>query len=203
MYDIIYADPPWLYRVWSDKGTGRSAEQHYSTMSLEALKLVPVARLANPNSVLLMWVTWPNLVEALEVGAAWGFAYKTCAFDWLKRTSTNATWHIGLGHYTRANSEPCLLFTHGKPLTRHNKGVRQLIADDNGTLLAPLVAPIARHSKKPLEAYDRIDKLWPNASKVELFARQRRVGWTSLGNEIDGKDISQAIEDLILVQDSV
>jgi N6-adenosine-specific RNA methylase IME4 len=84
-FGAIYADPPWSFRVWSkDTGNGRSAESHYSTMSMEDLAGLPVAELAAPDCVLFMWACWPSLPEALGIIESWGFTYKTCGFDWLK-----------------------------------------------------------------------------------------------------------------------
>ncbi len=79
-YSVILADPPWAFRAWSNKGMGRSAEQHYPTMGVENIKALPVADLAAEDCVLFLWATFPMLKEALEVAEAWGFTYKTVAF---------------------------------------------------------------------------------------------------------------------------
>jgi hypothetical protein len=34
-YRVIYADPPWRFATYSDKGKGRSAEAHYDCLSIE------------------------------------------------------------------------------------------------------------------------------------------------------------------------
>ena len=114
-YSIIYADPPWTYRVWSKKGLGRSAASHYNTMSLERIKALPVKEIVAKDSVLFLWVTYPNLPEGLEVMKAWGFNYKTVAFTWVKRNKKSDTWFWGMGYWTRANPEICLLGTRGHP----------------------------------------------------------------------------------------
>lgn len=198
MFDVIYVDPPWSFNVWSkDTGNGRSAISHYQTMPKEELRSLPVGKIAAKDCALFMWVTYPVLIEAIELGQAWGFEYKTCAFDWVKRSSQNNAWHTGMGYWTRANSEPCLLFTKGSP-KRVDKGVPQVLIDDSLLpILDTLITPIRRHSEKPLEAYERIERLMGDVARVEIFARQRREGWASLGNEIDGKDIRDAIYQLI------
>ena len=98
-YQIILADPPWAYRVWSKKGTGRSAESHYPTMSIEDIKKLPVSELAAENCILFMWVTFPTLQEAFSVIEAWGFRYKTVAFAWVKQNRKHphsfGEWAIG------------------------------------------------------------------------------------------------------------
>lgn len=177
---VILADPPWRFATWSDKGKGRSPENHYSTMSMEQLYALPVADIADENCVLFLWCIWTLLPQALALGEAWGFKYKTCAYDWAKQTK-HGKWHIGLGYYTRQNTEVCLLFTRGKP-KRVDKGVRQLV-----------IAPAQQHSQKPAIVHESIERLMGEVTRVELFARQTRPGWICLGNEIDGLDITEAI----------
>ena len=84
-YSVIYADPPWRYRVYSKKGLGRSAESHYPTMSLEDIKALPIGELAAKDCALFMWITFPCMQEAFQVLEAWGFEYKTTAFVWIKQ----------------------------------------------------------------------------------------------------------------------
>ena len=89
-YKIIYADPPWTYRVWGKKGEGRSAASHYDVMDLDDIKALPVQNIADEDCVLFMWATYPNLREAFEVLDAWGFTYKTVAFTWVKKNKKAA-----------------------------------------------------------------------------------------------------------------
>ena len=125
-YRVLYADPPWSFATYSDKGKGRSAEAHYDCMSLDAIKALPVRELAADDAVLLLWATDPLLQRAFEVIEAWGFAYKTVGFYWVKLnraratgpTFTEADFFTGLGFWTRANPEPCLLATRGRPRRR-------------------------------------------------------------------------------------
>lgn len=172
-YGIIYADPPWSYRVWSEKGKGRSAENHYRTMGIEDVMALPVAELAARDCALFLWATAPCLEEAMAVIRAWGFAYKTVAFTWAKATARPGGWHFGLGYWTRANAELCLLATKGRP-RRASASVRQLI-----------VAPRREHSRKPDEARERIVELMGDLPRIELFARQKFPGWDAWGDEVD------------------
>ncbi len=175
----IYADPPWSYKTWSAKGTGRSAEQHYGTMSIEDIAALPVTDLAAPDCVLFMWATWPTLPDALKVIAAWGFEYKTAAFDWMKASVSTIdlfpdpkSADMKLGHWTRSNSEPCLLATRGKP-KRLNADVRMGIIESG-----------RQHSRKPDCVPARIERL-VGGPYLELFARTTRPGWQSWGNQLD------------------
>lgn len=183
-YNIIYADPPWAYKVWSDKGEGRSAESHYRTMTLDDIKKLPVNNIADKNCALFMWVTYPCLEQGLEVMKAWGFRYKTCAFSWIKMNKKKDTPFVGMGYYTRANNEICLLGVKGKPLERKSRKVQQVV-----------MSQIREHSRKPDEVRNRIVELFGDLPRVELFCRHPEDGWDSIGNEIDGRDIREVLND--------
>lgn len=172
-YNIIYADPPWSYRVWSKKGVGRTAENHYSTMSTEEICALSVGELADKDCALFLWVTFPTLPDAFKVIKAWGFTYKSVAFVWVKRNRKSPGFFVGLGHWTRANAEICLLATKGHP-KRRAADVRQIID-----------TPLQAHSKKPDEIRERIVRLLGELPRIELFARKTTPGWHVLGNEVD------------------
>ena len=104
-YDVIYADPPWKFLTYSDKGKGRSAEKHYPTMSKEAIEQLPISKIRAKNSVLFLWVTAPCFEQGLELIKAWGYTYKTVAFTWVKLNKKNGKLFMGMGYYTRANAE--------------------------------------------------------------------------------------------------
>lgn len=171
-YNIIYADPPWQYKVYSKKGLGRSAESHYPTMSLEDIQALPVRDLAAADCVLFMWTTIPLLKDCFSVMRAWGFTYKTVAFVWIKKNRKSDSLFWGMGHWTRANAELCMLATIGHP-KRRSATVHQVI-----------MSHIEEHSKKPEEARHRIIELVGDLPRIELFARQKTDGWDAWGNEV-------------------
>ena len=172
-YNIIYADPPWQYKVYSKKGQGRSAESHYATMSIEDICKLPVDKISEENCVLFMWMTFPTLKEGLKVIEEWGFKYKTVAFVWIKRNKETPSLFLGMGFWTRANAEICILATKGNP-KRISAKVHQVI-----------ISPIEEHSKKPDEARKRIVDLVGDLNRIELFARQKTDGWDCWGNEVE------------------
>lgn len=184
-YKIIYADPPWQYRVYSQKGQGRSAENHYHTMNIKDIMALPVDKIADKDCILFLWITFPCLKEGIEVMERWGFKYKTCGFNWVKRNKKKNTYFMGLGFWTRSNSEVCLIGTKGQP-KRVSKSVPQ-ICD----------ARIMEHSRKPAEIRERIVELCGELPRIELFARDKVKGWDSLGDEMDGKDIREALREVI------
>jgi N6-adenosine-specific RNA methylase IME4 len=187
-FKAIYADPPWRWESWgkyrgprsglAPKGD-RSADKHYDTAETTDIAALPVADLAAPDCVLFMWATWPMIDHALALIEAWGFEYKTCAFCWTKADARqmqmfdeSITADMLLGYWTRANSEPCLLATRGKP-KRLNADVRQAI-----------IEPRREHSRKPDCVPSRIERL-VDGPYLELFARTQRPGWTVWGNQTD------------------
>ena len=172
-YDVIYADPPWRFLTYSDKGKGRSAEKHYPTMAKQEIQALPVKRISAKDSVLFLWVTAPCLIEGLELIKAWGFTYKTVAFTWVKQNKRNDKPFMGLGYYTRANAEYCLIATKGKVLERKSRSVSSVI-----------ISHIERHSKKPDEVRKRIVELYGDRPRIELFAREKTDGWDCFGNEV-------------------
>lgn len=181
-YNIIYADPPWQYQRKKGQGV---AENHYSTMSTKEICELPVHNITEKNAALFLWVTFPQLPEALKVMEAWGFDYKTVAFVWVKQNKSGNGFFFGLGHWTRSNAEICLLGIKGHPRRVSNR-VFQLI-----------VSPRAEHSKKPEEVRAKIVELMGDLSRVELFARQETPGWDCWGNEVEISPDMRGLEKIV------
>ena len=171
-YNVIYADPPWSFKTYSDKGKDRSPENHYNIMNFKDICNLPVNNIANDNSVLLMWVIDPLLDKAFKVIDAWGFKYKTVGFTWAKTNKKSLGFFTGLGYWTRGNPEMCLLATKGKP-KRISKSVPQLVVEQR-----------REHSRKPDIMYNHIENLL-DGPYIELFARTKRKGWDCWGNQTD------------------
>lgn len=173
-YGAILADPPWKYDIGGCRG---SADKHYTTTATEGICEIPVPDWAADDCVLFVWGTWPKLWDSHEVIAAWGFTFKTCAFVWVKGEGLpmwpdDIKTEVGMGYWTRSNTEFCLLATRGKP-KRLNADVRQVIIDRR-----------REHSRKPDEIYARIERL-VDGPYLEMFARQTRDGWDAWGNQTD------------------
>lgn len=176
-YGVIYADPPWRFRNYSRKGEGRNAVAHYDCMTIDEIAALPVAKWAARDCVLFLWAVDPLLPDAFRVMEAWGFTFKTVGFYWAKlnkmadpRSAGAGDFFTGLGYWTRANVEQCLLATRGKP-PRLAKDVRRLI-----------VAPRREHSRKPGEVFDRIERL-ASGPYLEMFSRNSRPGWDLWGDQ--------------------
>lgn len=181
MYDVILADPPWSYTGAQDKWG--AAAKFYKTMTdQELLSFERVQELLSPRGVLFMWATCPRLDFALKVLEAWGLTYRGVAFVWVK---------------TRADGTP--IRAQGvrpsvvKPLTelvlvasRVRVGRPMPLGPGAESVVQTVFAPREEHSKKPLEVHKRIEALYPQGTKLELFARDRQPGWDAWGDEVDG-----------------
>uniref|UniRef100_A0A6M3X7I5 Putative methyltransferase n=2 Tax=viral metagenome TaxID=1070528 RepID=A0A6M3X7I5_9ZZZZ len=180
-YNIILADPPWKFIGWSINKSGKkSPANHYECQDLDWIKSLPINKLADKDCILFLWATYPTLEISFEVIKEWGFKYATCGFTWIKTTKNNK-WHFGLGYWTRANPEICLIGVKGHP-KRIDKSIPNLI-----------VSRVMEHSKKPDEVRSRIVQLIGNLPRIELFAREQVDGWDALGNEVDGMDIQDSL----------
>jgi len=168
-YSVIYADPPWDYN--RKVGFGIS-DDHYACMKQKDIEAMNVKDIAADDCALFLWTTMPMIPKALRVIERWDFTYKTVAFVWVKRTVTGKlVFGLG-GACTRSNAELCLFATKGRPKRTANNE-RQIIEAER-----------REHSRKPDEAYVKIENLFPDARRIELFARAKRDGWDNWGLEV-------------------
>lgn len=145
----------------------------YPVMTTDDICKMPVGKLFAKDSIMLMWATYPMLPDALRVMEAWGFEFKTVAFTWVKLNPSGVGWHFGLGYHTHGNPEIVLLGTRGNSLKRMDKAIANLV-----------IAPRGRHSAKPSIVRDRIERLYGEVSRLELFAREATPNWARWGNEV-------------------
>ncbi|PJD04705.1 adenine methyltransferase [Enterobacter mori] len=193
-YSLIYADPPWSYGNTISNG---AATDHYSTMKLIDIKRLPVWELAAENAVLAMWYTGTHNQEAIELTEAWGFNVRTMkGFTWVKLNQNaelrinkalsegeitdfydfldllNAETRMNGGNHTRANTEDLLIATRGAGLERKHAGIKQVV-----------YSPLGAHSEKPWEIRHRLELLYGDVPRIELFSRSAAPGWHHWGNE--------------------
>jgi N6-adenosine-specific RNA methylase IME4 len=166
--DLIVADPPWDFALYSAKGEAKSEKRHYRTMPLAAIKALPIGHLARGDCLLLLWGRLCMLPEAIETVGAWGFTYRS-ALVWQKVTRLGRP-SIGTGYRVRSMAEIVLVATVGAP--RHKP--------------FPGLFPGERreHSRKPDSFYELVDKCAPDLVwRLDLFSRQTRPGWQAWGDE--------------------
>jgi N6-adenosine-specific RNA methylase IME4 len=171
LYNVIYADPPWRFEPYSrDTGMDRAADNHYPTMTVEAIKTLKIPAAADCE--LYIWATAPMLPAALEVIDAWGFTYKSHCV-WVKKTRNGESLHRGTGFWFTNCHELLLVATRGAVLPPP--------ADQ--MMPSVLELPIGKHSKKPDLFATLISGWYPHLAKLEMFARPRESEWT-----IDARD---------------
>lgn len=186
-YSIIYADPPWDYggKMQYDKSSIKTintgfeknvfisaANFKYPTVKLNDLKTLEIQSIAEADCILFMWTTGPQMSNSIELGEAWGFEYKTVAFVWDKQVHNP-------GRYTLSQTEFVLAFKKGKfPTPRGARNIRQLVSIHRG-----------EHSEKPEVVIDGITKMFPEQTKIELFARKNYFGWDNWGLEIPNEKV--------------
>lgn len=176
-YDVVLADPPWGY--WGPQDKWGAAAKFYATSPDEALLRMPMRRVMARRSVLFLWATAPRLDFAMDCIRAWGLSYRGVAFVWVKTRKDGGP--IGAQGVRPSIVKPTTELVlaaspvaRGRPLPIADEGVPQVV-----------MAPRAMHSEKPAEVAARIERLYPNASKLELFARRRREGWDAWGDQAD------------------
>jgi len=172
-YSIIYADPPWRYTNYEDDTTSRWVGNEYPLMDVSDLVELPVRNIVEKDCALLIWATWPTIQDAFKVIEAWGFEYSTCAFVWVKTNQNIESDFVGNGYLTRSNTEFVLFARKGHP-KRVSAGIKQVIRE-----------PVQEHSRKPEEARRRIERLFGDVSRIELFARWKPFGWDAWGNQVE------------------
>lgn len=222
-FTVIVADPPWAF---SDKlrmsDVARGAQANYSTMTISDIQALPVKDVCDPEgAVLCLWVPGSLLKEGLATLEAWGFKHKQ-TYVWVKtrkienlkreifksaknlveelknkvpkvKVLTNLTLNLGsmlgfgMGRLFRQTHEICLVGTS------NNKVYKKLA---NKSRRSVCLAPNLKHSSKPDDLQDSLEIMFPKTKKLEMFARRVKLGWTCLGNEIDGKDIRIALSEL-------
>ena len=185
-YNIIYADPAWEY--WSKSAVNNTKwteikplSEHYNTMKIGDIKSLPIKNIIADDCACFLWVTDSHLKEWIEVLESWGFKYKTIAFNWIKKTN-NWNTCVNVAPWTLKSSEICLLWTKGA-MTKYkkNNSVRQLIEAER-----------TKHSKKPEEAIKRIEDLFWDIPRLEMFCRFPRVWWDVWGNQAENSiDLSK------------
>lgn len=175
-FDVILLDPPWSYHGQQDKWG--AAAKFYPTMSDDELRSLDVSSIASAKSVVFCWATGPRLDAAVDLVRHWGFSFRGVAFVWVKSTKDGRP--IGARGVRPSIVKPTTEFVIAA--SRTQKGRPLPVADESVPQV--VLAPVSEHSRKPDAVQERIERLYPSNSKIELFARRRREGWFSWGNEV-------------------
>ena len=173
-WQIIYADPPWKQRRGNgEKRKNRLAgtELDYQTLSLEEIEehLRKATEHTTENSIMFLWAIDKYLFQAQEIAERVG--YKLHArMIWDKMNGIPAAYTVRFGH------EYLLYMYRGKftPIAENERGKIHTVFREKAK----------RHSQKPEIAYEIIERLYPNAERLEMYARNERNGWDCWGNEV-------------------
>jgi len=190
-FSVVVADPPWRYELYSDAGETKAPQRHYKCLGIEDIIDLPVADIVEKDAVLFLWATNPLLDVAFDVIKAWGFKYTT-KVEWVKMCQDGTRIRCGTGYRVLGATEPLLIATRGNVFCPR-KGTRL-----PGVIIAPRPLDPStkrmKHSAKPPNQWTYFEQ-YPGR-KIELFARDARLGWTTLGNEIDGRDIRDSLPEV-------
>lgn len=180
-YSVIYADPPWFYNKRKDptKSFGKGAAGHYNVMKIDEIASIPIQRIAEKNCVLFLWVTFPNLIDGINLFEKWGFKYTTLGFSWIKTYPKNGKPVFGIGYYAKSNCEVCLM------------GIKGKMKPVSNSVSSCVISPRREHSRKPDEVRERIVELFGDVPRIELFARQWAEGWDCWGNQCEEEKFEQ------------
>ncbi len=204
-FDLIVADPPWSF---SDhltmSNTKRGSDAQYNTLTIESLKKIPVHNITANNSVLCLWVVGSQLQAGLDVMQAWGFKQKQ-VWVWVKtkqapinfiidkldvlivksikfikketvlKVNLNDILDFKMGRLFRQTHEICLVGLKGDDV------YKELLESKSQRSVG--ISPSLKHSAKTELLQDKLDIMFPNAIKLELFGRRSRVGWSVVGLE--------------------
>lgn len=173
-YQVILADPPWAFETHSAKGQGKSASQHYDVQSLEDISRWPVADLADPRGCLLvMWCTWPLVARGVHTDICRRLGFEPSSGGVWAKVTTNGLPCFGTGYVLRDACEPYIIARRGKRIPAGLKRTERNL----------ILAERREHSRKPDAMHAMLERLLPDAQRVELFAREPRVGWDVWGNQ--------------------
>jgi N6-adenosine-specific RNA methylase IME4 len=175
-YDVLLADPPWSY--YGQQNKWGAAAKFYDTVPDEAIANLPVPDLLSEKGILFLWATSPRLDVAMSCLAHWGLFFRGVAFVWVKARKDGQP--IGAQGVRPSIVKPTAEYVlaasrvaRGRPMKLADEGVPNVV-----------LAPKRAHSQKPDQIVQSIDRLYPDASKLEMFARTERAGWDAWGNEV-------------------
>jgi len=176
-FDVVLADPPWGYYGAQDKWG--AAAKFYETSPDEALLAFPMRRLLKRRSVLFLWATSPRLDLAMRCIDAWGLHFRGVAFVWVKTRKDGQP--VGAQGVRPSIVKPTVEYVLAASPTRTGRPLP--LADES--VANVVMAPKGVHSQKPSEVAHRIERLYPEAERLELFARGARPGWSTWGDQVE------------------
>lgn len=173
-YELICSDPPWKQSRGGKKNVRENSSgkpMEYKTMNLEEIErhLKIATEHTTENSILFLWTIEKYLIQAQQIAERLG--YKLHArMIWDKVTGIPAAFTVRYGH-------EYLLYMYKGKLT-------PVATEERGKIHTVFREKVISHSRKPDISYEIMERLYPNLTKLEMYARRTREGWDSFGDEV-------------------
>jgi N6-adenosine-specific RNA methylase IME4 len=162
-YRVIVVDPPWPYEIASEESSIRGVWP-YPTLSVNEIAATDIETLAHDDAILWLWTTNYHMQVCFDLITGWGFSHRTI-LTWAKNK-------MGAGDWLRGQTEHALMAIRGRPIVQ---------LKDQTTLLH---APVRKHSQKPREFYDFVERLCPAPRYADIFSRHKHSErWDVHGDE--------------------
>lgn len=206
-FNVVVCDPPYNFLDGLNiSDVKRGSQANYNTMTIQQIKDMRIKDIVDPDGALLaLWVPSSLLQEGLDIMKEFGFIFKQ-TWIWIKlkkepfkqfkknkdfkleEINLEQLLSFGMGRIGRNVHEICLIGVRGKIYKKiQNRSQRTVFFYKN-----------EKHSKKPELLQDKLDMIFPDTNKIEIFARRQRPGWHCIGNEIvQGEDINESISKLL------
>lgn len=175
-YKCLVIDPPWQYTLRVDDDTHRNRIP-YKSMTVREIAALPISELLEDSAYVWLWITNSHISYLPLMVGSWGLRQLTL-LTWIKTTNDGSTVRMGTGHYLRNSTEHCALLVKGSPKSFSSMGT---LSNQNTAIFAPR----QEHSRKPQAFFTLVDQLCAGMSKLEMFARESRVGYDSWGDQTE------------------
>lgn len=176
-HDVVLADFPWPYYGEIDKEG--AAGKYYDLMTQDEVFRTDIPAYLAKRGVLFLWVPGTQVAVATEALKRWGLQYRGVAFVWVKVDKRGKPYG-STGPRASITKQNVTEFVFAA--SRVKRGRPMPISSES--VMQTVFAPRTKHSAKPSEVHRRIERLYPNASRLELFARRPELGWSVIGDEL-------------------
>jgi len=188
VFATMVVDPPWPYPNGFN-GWGKRRALPYASMTTREIAELPLAKLVRREGYVFLWTTNQHLGAAFDVIEAWELTYRQ-TITWCKAEVG------GLGGMFGTNTEHVLIAQKIRRGTNAHGARTRGVRVNRSWFEWTSRGPRGEHSSKPDEFYEVVERVAPGPY-VDVFARRKRRGWTCVGDAIDGRDVREAVNQLV------